>query len=362
MFKTLLRPFYYYLKSIYFKFNPLIFNSYDKYWINQKKPEINLENYKYCVFISSKNNYSMFNDLVIKNFKIENLDIYNVDDNSTNEQKKIGKHICNLNNITFIENESIGLQMALSTLLNYLLRQDKKYNFILYISHDNYPISENFFYKLNQFVIKNNLEKFGCIGFNHLDYKYNKMEILNFKNNIFSLGHLGRSILTSLNGSKIPQWYNKENTNNFKNFLSNKPFAVESVSDMAFAINFKNLKKHIQFSDQYRLHCWADDICMQFLEKNLYNVTIPSFIFFNAFEIKSKYNLHFSSVYSEIKTSKKNNSIETYKRYWKKKWKWDRENLPSKDIINKYYSGSLIEKFYLHDINKGPLKTFNLII
>ena len=120
MFRRLLRPFYYFFKYIYLKYNPFIFNAFDKYWINQISEEKVIKNYSFCVFISSKNNYSMFEKLVLKNYKIKNLDMYNIDDNSNSNQKNIGKEICNLNEITFIENESYGLQMALKTLMKYL--------------------------------------------------------------------------------------------------------------------------------------------------------------------------------------------------------------------------------------------------
>jgi hypothetical protein len=356
VFRNIFRPFYYFFKFIYLKYSPLKFNSFDKYWINQLNEEIVLDNFNFCIFISSKNNYLMFEDLVMKNYKIKNLDIYNIDDNSNFTQKDIGKRICNLNEITFIENQSVGLQMALKTLMTYLDKKNKKYKFILYISHDNYPVSREFFYKFNNFIELNNLDQIGCVGFNHLDYVQNKKEILEFKQNKFSIGLLGRSFLTSLNNTLIPTWYSNKSTNNFKNFKLPKPFAVEGIADMAFGINFNNLKKHIVFSNQYRLHCWADDICMQFLEANIYNLVIPNFVFFNSTEIKPKYSIHFSSVYSASKNSK---IFELHKLYWKNKWKWDRGNLPTKEIVNKFYKNSLVQKFCEHDIDKGPVKYFD---
>jgi len=359
VFRNLFRPFYYFSKYIYLKYNPFKFNTFDKYWINQINEEQDNKTYRFCVFISSKNNYSMFEKLVLKNYKINNLDIYNIDDNSNPIQKSIGKEICNLNKITFIENESHGLQMALKTLMKYLDKKNKTYKFILYISHDNYPVSRSFFDKFNKFIELNNLDQIGCVGFNHLDYAHNKKEILDFKKNKFSAGHLGRSFLTTLNNSKIPSWYNNKNTNNFKNFKLNKPFAVEGIADMAFGINFNNLKKHILFSSQYRLHCWADDICMQFLVANLYNLVIPNFIFFNPFEIKPRYSMHFSSVHTAVKSSE---TLEMYKLYWNKKWKWDRGNLPTKEIIKKFYKDTLVQKFCEHDIDKGPIKYFDFVL
>ena len=356
MFRNLFRPFYYFSKYIYLKYNPFKFNTFDKYWINQINEEQDNKTYRFCVFISSKNNYSMFKELVLKNYKIKNLDIYNIDDNSNSIQKEIGKEICNLNEITFIENESVGLQMALKTLMTYLYKKNKKYKFILYISHDNYPVSREFFCKFNNLIELNNLDHIGCVGFNHLDYVQNKKEILDFKKNKFSIGLLGRSFLTSLNNSSIPTWYSNKSTNNFKNFKLPKPFAVEGIADMAFGINFNNLQKYIVFSNQYRLHCWADDICMQFLESNIYNLVIPSFVFFNSIEIKPKYSMHFSSVHSVSKNSK---ILEMYKLYWIKKWKWDRKNLPTKEIISKFYKDSLVQKFCEHNIDKGQVKYFD---
>lgn len=346
-----------YLKNFYFKFHPLKFNKFDRYWIKQKKNELNTSSFEYCLFISSRNNYAMLKKIVLKNYKIENLEMFNIDDGSTIEQQELGKKICLENGIFYIQNKSKGLQMALKTLLEFLDQLKKKYKYILYISHDNYPVFNNFFYDFNKLITENKINnKMGCIGFNHLDYKFDKKEILNFKKKNFGIGHLGRAFIAKIKHKEKPNWYKKSSFSNYK-FMH--PFALEGVADMAFAINVYNLKKYIKLSNNYRLHCWCDDICLQFLKNNIFNICIPYFIFFNPFELKAKFNIPISSVTSaKKKFSNFHSNYEIYKRYWKKTWKWDRGNLPSSKIIDSYYKGTLISKIFYHDLNKGPYKIF----
>lgn len=359
MFKLILRKFYLKIKFLYFKYHPIKFSNNDKFWVKVDKNKENINDPKYCIFISSRNNYKMLRKIVISKYKLKNIDFYNVDDNSEDNEKIYGRKLCKENNFIFLKNQSFGLQMALKTLIDYIIKNNKKYDFILYISHDNFPISRNFFSKLNNFFKYNKLDNIGCIGFNHLDYNLHKKEITKFKNEVFSIGYLGRAFLSSLNKSKIPTWYTSQTTNDFKKIKITGAFAIEGVADMAFAINLKNLIKFVNFSDQYRLHCWADDICLQFLQNNIYNIVIPSLIFLNVFEIKAKFGIPILSVSSANKNTKYHSDIYKYKKYWKERWRWDRAYLPTDEVIYKYYSNTLIEKFCKHDFSYGPLKTFN---
>lgn len=337
-------------KHIYIKYNPFLFSKYDKYWIDNNKKIIDCKISSYCIFISSKNNYEIFNSLFLKGIDPNKIDIYNIDDNSDFLNFKVGEKICKENKITFLKNEGYGLQLALNTLKNYLKIHNTNYSYILYMSHDNYPIQNDFYSKLDNFLSKNNeIKEYGCIGFNHIDYKFHKELIARIKKKQFEVGFIGRNFLTKIN-SNNPGWIDSNAFENKQaNFDLNKPIKVDAVCDMGFLINCKFIDT-LNLTDNYRLFCWADDICLQFMNNNIRNVSLLQFLFFNVFEIKSKYSIPYSSVHSAKKKTKFHCEPDQYKDYWKNKWGWDRDEIPSLELLKKLYNrNSLIYKIRKHN-------------
>ena len=70
------------------------------------------------VYVSSKNNYDMLEEEVLKNIKLDGFEFINIDDNSFDIEKDNGKELCNEKGITFLENEGLGVQCATQTLIN----------------------------------------------------------------------------------------------------------------------------------------------------------------------------------------------------------------------------------------------------
>ena len=58
------------------------------------------------IYVSSRNNYDMFEHEVLNNINREGFEIINVDDRSLEENKIKGKEICEQNNIVFLDNKS----------------------------------------------------------------------------------------------------------------------------------------------------------------------------------------------------------------------------------------------------------------
>ena len=61
------------------------------------------------IYVSSRNNYDMFEHEVLNNINREGFEIINVDDRSLEENKIKGKEVCKNNNIVFLENKSKGV-------------------------------------------------------------------------------------------------------------------------------------------------------------------------------------------------------------------------------------------------------------
>tara|TARA_Y100000816_G_C26103332_1_gene585382 strand:+ start:389 stop:1471 length:1083 start_codon:yes stop_codon:yes gene_type:complete len=344
-----LRPFRDYLRSL----NPLRFTRFDKYYFPpiSNKLILNKEvKEKICLFISSRNNYQMLEKEILKNFRLDGFLVINIDDNSDQNQVVYGKKICKKNNIIFLKNRSSGLQFALKTCVEFLNKNEFKHNYILHITHDNYPISLDFFISLLK-IINNKKIDFGLLGFNCFDYRLCRKDLLNLRNNKKSIGLLGRSILTNELNFITRKWYTSSNSYHFE---LDKLIAVECPTDTCFVINKINFEKYISVTNKIRLHNWADDIALQFLNNNIFNYSCPYIKTFNANEIKQKYGIPIWS--TRDKTSKHHSGINEALNYWKQKWGWERNSYPTKELVKKKYKNTLIEEFSFYNPNKGPYK------
>ena len=166
--KDKLRP----LRDLLRGLNPIRFTRFDKYFIKpiDKNYEIKSELKKQiCIFISSRNNYVMLENEILLNFNLKGFTVINVDDGSHEEALNEGKKICKKNDIVFLENISNGLQYSLKTCLNYIKTNNLSHKYIWHITHDNYPVFNNFYDELYNILSKN--INFGLLGFNCFDYR-----------------------------------------------------------------------------------------------------------------------------------------------------------------------------------------------
>ena len=126
-------------------------------------------------------------------------------------------------------------------------------------------------------------------------------------------------------------------------------------------INIDKWNQYIKADSGYHFHLWAPDIAMQFLNNNVYNITIPWLYCLNCQELKEKYNIPVNSAKASM-----NGDIYYFGEYdlshetWRKKWKWNYETVTINEEEMGKYRGTLIERFYNHNITKGPLETFEL--
>ena len=116
------------------------------------------------IFYSSRNNYEMLRDEVLPKLNFEGFKVINIDDNSSEEQKNLGRQICKDSNIPFIENTGRGIQWSINTAVNNVSTP-----YSVWLTHDVTPITANFFTKLSNFLSDNSsiLEhQIGLFGFN----------------------------------------------------------------------------------------------------------------------------------------------------------------------------------------------------
>ena len=311
------------------------------------------------IYVSSRNNYDMLKGEVF-NIDFEGFEFINVDDNSTAEEIIKGKKYCKEQNVTFLQNKSRGVQMATQTLIDFINKNRPNCKYIMCFQHDVIPISDNFFTEVSKYISKGSLDDIGAIGFNVLDRgKYTKNSYNEWKNGGKPLGMIGLSHIGIAGNSKrwISPHHNDIAVRNPEKW--NKPFSIEFPAWMCVGINVKIWNEFVKPTDKFHFHLWFPDIAMQLNYNNKPLVVIPHLYCLNQQEVKTKYGINDNSA-----TGAKNGEEYHFGEWanfetWTNRWGWDYE-LANRTYPIGAYKGTLLDEYYYHDINNGPLNTFNL--
>ena len=337
--------------------------------------------HKVGIFLTSKNNYSMLDEWAsLYNYK--NVYVLNMDVGSNDESKEEGREICKKYGIFFIESKSSSMQDNALEACSFF--KEKNINWCIYTHQDAYPLTENFFNKLDKILLEEDMSNFGTVGFN---IYHDKGELDQWDSNKIKLMTLARTPLELGEG-----WYRVKHTSrcDYKNFPTDKPFAIEIPMWSTFMFNIDLYLDFIEVDKNFQFfHAW-DDVAMQFLNKNIYNIALPMLSYAHDQSLKLNHDLPKKS--PETSSKKR---LELYGRFdhlsiWHKKWKFEydiNKNIFKKipilrKIIFKFlnltigssalqtvsrnsykkvkniYRDTLIDQFYNHDPKNGPLKVF----
>lgn len=311
------------------------------------------------IYVSSRNNYDMLAGEVL-NIDFEGFEFINVDDKSSPEEIEKGKEVCKEKDIVFLENKSRGVQMATQTVIDYILENRPNCKYLIHFQHDVKPISENFFTTISNLVEEGKLDEFGGIGFNVLDNgEYTRDFYKRFLEGEKPLGMIGLAHIGIAGRSKrwISPHHNDLAVRNPDKW--NKPFCIEFPAWMCVGINIKLWDKFIKPTDKYHFHLWYPDIAMQFNYHNCPIVTIPSLYCLNQNEIKLKYGIHNNSAAGAMRGDEYHFGEYSNFKVWQERWGWDFET--ARDTFPKgHYEGTLLDEYYNHNLENGPLKTFDL--
>lgn len=313
------------------------------------------------IYVSSRNNYDMLEGEVLKNIDREGFEFINVDDQSSEEEIKKGKSICDQHGIVFLENKSRGVQMATQTLIDFINKNRPNCKWIFCFQHDNYPISPNFFSKISDLISKDKLKDFGILGFNNLDHgNYTGNSLSEFKAGGSPLGLIGMAHLTIYN--RESRWISSGvNPELLKNPKWKTPFIVEFPMWASVGINVKLWNDHIIPTTDYQFHLWLPDVAMQFNYKNYPCLILPDLYCLNHQALKTKYGINANSAQGAREGNEYHFGKFSNFDAWKKRWGWYYEDIV-KDFeqIKDMYTGTLIREFYDHNITNGPLKSITL--
>lgn len=329
----------------------LKFSIFDRFWI--KKPAYILEDAisSFVIYISSRNNYEMLENELLHYLPLDKILVINIDDGSTTEQQQYGKRLCEKYNVKFALNRGKGLQHGMATALSLL---DEKPEFLLHMTHDNYPLDPHFFAKLERTLQEYGSNPPAMLGFNHLDYQITRPAILRYKKTGFACGLLGRAILTKLPNNKY--WYFEENIDETK-WSATLDNGIEAVCDMAFVVNTKALEAiGFEPNSNYRLHCWADDVGIQLLLAGFRVVMRTDLFFMNCQMLKLKYGIPPKSV---IAAESDNNlyfsDYGPHLEEWYSKYGFRREKKETFQGSRFDVSGNPLSKIFHREFDGGPI-------
>lgn len=323
------------------------------------------------ILVTSRNNYEFMEKFWIPR-TLEQCDrgkykVLNIDEDSSEAERKKGILVCNKNNIQFMDREKKGMHNNVDTAIRFF-GSDIKY--IVWFQHDCWPLQKDFFHQFNRIVSSGKLDQFGTVGFNGIAQNMFKRngehdEILHsFLSGNKPLGVLARSNLESAGVGDV-YYCGRKVKNRIKypvpEKLFSQPFACAVPIWYAIAVNTGLFRKHIDPDRKFYFFKSWDDIAFQFLLKNVYNLVLPDMYVEHRPDLKRKIGMPQLS----NKPVKKGN--ETFHqavgydpKYWQTQWGWDFEQPKTFEEVKDKYKGTLLREFYKFDYRKGPFKIFNV--
>lgn len=337
------------LREVFRYLNFFALSALDPQYLKPKKHSDRIsrfpENTETVIFISARDNYRLLYDLLLPviatNFPDYQVCI--IDDNSTEENIEAHFEYLRKINITLLKNEKAGLQWGLKTLLNHLDCIGSDAKCVLHLTHDNYPLGTNAAEEIDRLTDLIKTQNFAIIGFNQLDYRLTRDATKRYKRKSKPVGLLGRTAISALSDSG---WYDSKFLQ--KTVVDSLPdiIHVEAVSDMSFLVSRDALNSTFEPRDCYRLHLWADDLCLQFLKNNLDVGSATRVYFFNCQELKRRYGISVDSVRgSKLKTTHFSDYGPHFK-CWREAWGWERNHKNGYVSVKHMYENTLLDDRY----------------
>ena len=308
---------------------------------------------KFGILFTSRNNYELL-DIWCSKVDTRDYLILNIDEDSTEEQKKLGRQVSKKHNIVYMDREERGMLNNITTACNYY--KSKGIEWIMYFSHDCFPRTDNFLDKLNDYLTKNDLTNFGVIGFNVL---HGSGEIAQWRGDDTPLMHIARTPLEigDMYYRNVMFWGNTRVRFDDK---WKKPFVVESIMWTAGLLNINQYETHIEPTGEYHMFQSWDDIAFQFLYKNVYNIVLPQFCMAHDQDVKVKFGIPKHSPRGDETVREHFFGKWGMLEVWKERWGFDYGDRNTFENVKEQYEGTLLVDFYNHDPANGPLKSFNI--
>jgi len=142
--------------------------------------------------------------------------------------------------------------------------------------------------------------------------------------------------------------------------LFHKPFAVEDIAMFAMAINSDLYLNKIKVDPKFELFFSLDDISYQFLNQNIYNLVLPDLYIVHRADLKKSVGMPATSTSAAKRGTIYAPKWGGHRNIWKRKWGWDWRFPKQFAKVAGKYKGTLIYEFFKHNLDDGPLKTFDI--
>ena len=320
---------------------------------------------KTAILFTSRNNYNLL-DVWLSRVDTEGFSVLNIDEDSTPENKEIGKSVCEKHGVVYMDREIRGLQNNMTTAKNHF--EGTNVEWVVWFQHDCFPVDDGFFTDFNNLANTGNIDEFGTIGFNQFHTLANPAFRGMIADGYRGLQDTARAPLEVGDLYYRDKKFRPQSRPDYSNPKWNKPFAVESACWYSVGLNLNLFEKYvIPSSDYHFFHAW-DDICFQFLYNNVYNVTVPWFHMIHDQLSKQDSNMPLNSprLFSDKKGGAQSEEGNFYygkwghHEVWKERWGFDYSDRTTFEDVKDSYKGTLLWDFYHHDPAIGPIKNFDV--
>jgi hypothetical protein len=342
---------------------------------------------KFAVIYPSYNNYVLLEKVVIPRMKRfqEDVILVVVDDKSTAVQHQLGKEVCRLHDIIFLENARKGVASAVDTAISFLVREEVcDLEWIFVSQQDIFPSELSFFEDFRTNInLATAIGRVGAVGFNALDKFYSADSVqegllgsfflakkpkigdrLAFVFSVANLKNLIRNPLSVMNSWKgfmgQRRFFSPRTFRDFSKIrqTSSDIFSIELPMWAFIAINMRIWRENIETSTGFVFHLWFNDIAMQLLSRNYHCLVFSRMHVNNDQSIKEAFGFIGNSADAgRLKLTQQVEAYGNHLQLFEMRWGFDYESpWRFSRYIKKRYAGTLVATHFSHNLDLGPLE------
>jgi len=303
---------------------------------------------KIALLFESRNNYQLFDEIFFKYTTVDfsNYYIFNIDLDSTPEQKELGKRICKKYNIVDLQVDPDDPHLysagrCFEICVDHIDKNNLDIDWVMWFQHDCHFIGDDFLQKLEE-KINNNprfIKEVGAIGFRD----YNTVTV---GSPIYGRGDLIEGIKNPPHGG----WYE----NLPEEYSEAEYFVVECPQDNGVLFNKHLWKKHIKPDYNFRLFLWVPDVCAQFGLQGIASITIPSLEMADLYRLKPAFGVS-RSTSGNLMFFTEDYNKKPWLKFWFEKYSWIKPHAREQfKAVEDKYKNSIQQKIFSWHILDGP--------
>jgi len=310
---------------------------------------------KIALLFNSRNNYKLFENIFFEHTTVDfsNYYIFNIDLDSTDQEKELGKEVFEKYNIIDIpvdldDPDIYCASRCMECCIEYIEENNLDIDWILWYSHDCHMVGDDFLERLEQKIEENPRfnEEVGVIGF--CDYG-----TVTVGSPIFGRG----TLLGGINEEPHVYWY-EHLPDEYKEV---EYFVVEAPQDNGMLFNKNLYKKFIEPDYKFILFNWVNDISAQFGLHGVASITIPSLEMVDLYREKPKFGVSRSITCGGHHHKDSYRNASSLSAHWTGKYLYPRASYSSMkaqqagfDKQEEKYKNSIQEKIIRWHVLEGP--------